>query len=400
MGANRDIRCTITNRTSVTFTRHNSQLCHGDWMDDLDPFFNFNSIGPNETKSFGVKSATLSVGTGASGWLTLVNKKSSVLGWDEYLYFEINNPYISDRSTRHFVGKTDVADPSPEDAHQSSEFDPPGKSVTFQIARPFASQIPSNLWEQVSDLPGLVAYTITLPVTGFLDLGMPGAVVIDVEILQFDSQGNSPVTVWEQPFTKGQPLDLKLGDFKLTVLNKQISSLKIAAFHKITFFDASGNSVEFSNAGNSNTLLIDYVGDEWNDRIVGGTVQWVAPFGDAYAQINEEGLSGVILYEEPNFIVKSSPGLPIFTKPRHQTLGIGLYNLPHNESAGTEMHLGVRPDSISSVKVGDGYYIVLFDDLNQTGNQLTLTQNTAAIAPEWNDRAKSVKIGLGNPYLR
>ena len=80
--------------------------------------------------------------------------------------------------------------------------------------------------------------------------------------------------------------------------------------------------------------------------------------------------------------------------------GCTLYNLPHNESTGTEMHLGVRPDRISSVKVGAGYYIVLFDGLDQTGNQLFLTQNTAAIAPEWNDRVKSVKIGLGNPHLR
>lgn len=62
----------------------------------------------------------------------------------------------------------------------------------------------------------------------------------------------------------------------------------------------------------------------------------------------------------------------------------------------------VRPKTISSVKVGEGYIAVLYDRSlaeKAQAKSITLKQNTSIMPPEWNDRAMSLEV-LTTPRVR
>ncbi|MGG9961011.1 hypothetical protein [Ferruginibacter sp. SUN106] len=125
-------------------------------------------------------------------------------------------------------------------------------------------------------------------------------------------------------------------------------------------------------------------------------------FGDIVTTQNtENNLIGAMIYEDWHYNKESDSTLPLFAKARSQHLAAGEYDLPYEPDIRTGGRwgsfgkvLGVRPDTISSLKIGNGYYVELFDMVGRTGNSITLSENTPEIPASWNDKAKSIIVTL------
>jgi hypothetical protein len=108
-------------------------------------------------------------------------------------------------------------------------------------------------------------------------------------------------------------------------------------------------------------------------------------------------LNGVILYEDWKYNVDSPRG-SILTRPRAQRFEPGEYNLPYqtpfNINGRPGLRLGVRPNSVSSLKIGSGYYLELFDEKDWTGQSITVNENKWVMPDGWNDRVKSFRVLL------
>lgn len=76
--------------------------------------------------------------------------------------------------------------------------------------------------------------------------------------------------------------------------------------------------------------------------------------------------------------------------------GVGDYNLAALQAK------GVRNDVISSLKISQGYKVILYMDDNFTGTATTLTADAACLNATWNDKVTSMRVvpngdtGLGN----
>lgn len=106
----------------------------------------------------------------------------------------------------------------------------------------------------------------------------------------------------------------------------------------------------------------------------------------------EPGLEGVVMYEDFKFNTQSNQ---IGLKPISQQFkNEGTYNLPYDPSTNLRfINLNiVRPNSISSIKVGEGYYCELYDQLNGKGNRLEVNRNMDILPTNWNDKALSIVV--------
>lgn len=78
----------------------------------------------------------------------------------------------------------------------------------------------------------------------------------------------------------------------------------------------------------------------------------------------------------------------------HAGLPIGAYKL-----AGLQLK-GVQNDEISSIKVAEGYKVVLFEHENFAGDSIVLTASSPSLGSNWDEKASSVKVlANGNPNL-
>jgi hypothetical protein len=126
------------------------------------------------------------------------------------------------------------------------------------------------------------------------------------------------------------------------------------------------------------------------------------PFGDVPPPTKKEtdpSLRGIRVYEDWKYNAESNRSLQGLLRVRSQNFEAGDYNLPYEPefiSSGRfpfpVKALGVRPDSISSLKVGTDFYIELYDQLGQQGNMITLSENTPIMPNGWNDRVKSIRV--------
>jgi hypothetical protein len=113
-------------------------------------------------------------------------------------------------------------------------------------------------------------------------------------------------------------------------------------------------------------------------------------------------LRGVRLYEDWKYNLESSSRLAdrfLLGGVRSQNFDVGEYDLPYDEEfifngrfPFPVLQLGVRPDSVSSLKVGTGYYVELYDQLGQRGEMKSISENTPIMPDGWNDRVKSIRV--------
>jgi hypothetical protein len=126
-------------------------------------------------------------------------------------------------------------------------------------------------------------------------------------------------------------------------------------------------------------------------------------FGDVPPPTNKEtdpSLRGIRVYEDWKYNAESDTSLSPLTRVRSQNFEAGDYDLPYEPefiSSGRfpfpAIVLGVRRDSISSLKVGTNFYVELYDQLGQQGNMITISENTPIMPNGWNDRVKSIRVG-------
>lgn len=118
--------------------------------------------------------------------------------------------------------------------------------------------------------------------------------------------------------------------------------------------------------------------------------------GEPIPPNTEPNLKGVIVYEDWKFNSESDRTGPAILRVRSQRFGVGEYNLAFEPEfqigGGWGKLMGVRPDSISSLKVGSGYYVELFDQRDWVGNKLEISENTPILQADWNDRTKSMIV--------
>jgi hypothetical protein len=209
------------------------------------------------------------------------------------------------------------------------------------------------------------------------------------------------------------------GIYDSLVQNDELSSYILAPATSVTFYehiDKGGANFVDVNHG-SEEKRIGYIGNEWNDRISSIVVEPVYPFGEQPAPLDTQAnLNGVLVFEDWRFNQESDRSLGIFDRVRSQQFDSGDYNLPYEPSIfvrDNPVHVfGVRPKTISSIKVGSGYYVEIFDEENFKGNMLTIVESTSDIrvlrkehynvtsveqAKIWNDRAMSLKVRNNAP---
>jgi hypothetical protein len=105
-------------------------------------------------------------------------------------------------------------------------------------------------------------------------------------------------------------------------------------------------------------------------------------------------LRGIRVYEDWKYNVGSG-----FIPALVQNFDAGDYDLPYEPefSMGGRFPfpvrvIGVQPDSISSLKIGNGYYVELYDQLGQKGTMIKVSENTPIMPDGWNDRVKSIGV--------
>ncbi len=139
-------------------------------------------------------------------------------------------------------------------------------------------------------------------------------------------------------------------------------------------------------------------------EITGEIMAKIIPgFGDHFQPSGKEpGLKGVKVYEDWKYNRESLQSLGPFSRARSQQFDEGVYNLPYEPDLPGRRFgrlLGVRPNAISSIKVGEGYFCELFDGPDQTGSRLEVAGNAEVLPPAWNDKAVCLVVSkTGVPH--
>ncbi|TYP99302.1 putative secreted protein (Por secretion system target) [Tenacibaculum adriaticum] len=131
---------------------------------------------------------------------------------------------------------------------------------------------------------------------------------------------------------------------------------------------------------------------------VDGTGAGNAGYGgySAYGSIGSYSVTGTI---PPGGNINSSTGLVTVYKDCNYTgfsggLEIGDYNLARLNS------LGVLNDDISSIRIIEGYKVILYQDDNFTGGSVVLGGDLSCFDTTWNDKVSSVRVlANGDPNV-
>lgn len=232
------------------------------------------------------------------------------------------------------------------------------------------------------------------------------------------------ITLFEHINFEGSSVRLENGRFNLGEqrpdLECKVSSFILDGRTSVTFSNYDLESiallrsrvlVSYENFNQSPTRVADVgrFNDDWESLSVE-----MIPFGDfgpGTTQLDvEPGLEGIEAFVDWRFN-SDGPRLGLF-EASSQKFGPDEYNLPVNVSLewsrGRDLHRrGIPPFSISSVKVGQGYCVELFDLPDFLGNKLTLVESCADIrslnpahytsqevsaARAWNDRVASLRV--------
>jgi hypothetical protein len=206
---------------------------------------------------------------------------------------------------------------------------------------------------------------------------------------------------WRQDLDHGTYNAVRRGGFvSPNPINDEISSFILGPYTEVTFFehvDFGGDSIKFIN----NTPLTQehpFMDANWNDKVssvivVGLFGQQTPPDGTV-----EEGLVGVILYA--GYDRRASEGIDPLNIMSIQRFDVGKYTLPVNlEYARNGVpwltKFGLQPKSVSSVSVGKGFYLDIFDE---TDARATVHKNIDDLQTiGWNNRITKIEVHLLGP---
>jgi hypothetical protein len=105
----------------------------------------------------------------------------------------------------------------------------------------------------------------------------------------------------------------------------------------------------------------------------------------------QPGMIGVRAFVDSNFNRDTGGGFGLRT--RAQNFNVGEYpQLQTLVVIGTKLRQGIAPNAISSVLVGNGFYAELYDQPNFGGRKLEISQNTAVMPGDWNDKTQSLRV--------
>jgi hypothetical protein len=203
-------------------------------------------------------------------------------------------------------------------------------------------------------------------------------------------------------------------------LEGEVSSYILDGFTKVSFsnYDLDpliriGARTYFSDENYSqDPKEVAYVGDTWNDTFESIVVERIdVGFGQPSAPLDvDPNIKGVTVFVDWKFN-QDSPRFRPF-ESRSQTFAVGEFNLPFNEpidwiGGRRFFRPGIQPFSISSIKVGKGFYVELFDQSNFLGDPLIIVESCQDIrllnpnryksaevqrAKSWNDRTVSLRV--------
>lgn len=175
--------------------------------------------------------------------------------------------------------------------------------------------------------------------------------------------------------------------------NDSVSSLKISPFTKATLYsdqnpDRGSKYVRENNS--ATTLDIPYIGDDWNDIVSALKVESLPAQGIGNITENaatEENLQGIKIYKYPDFLNEETA---VQLKGGNHILP------PHAIKIGRFMgwtNADMLNNDISSIKVGKGYYAIIYDKEDFTGNMLYVTHNTPRLSSlGWDNKASSISV--------
>lgn len=157
------------------------------------------------------------------------------------------------------------------------------------------------------------------------------------------------------------------------------------------------NDLETQGAYTRSGTITLTAGQKYNIEL-----QYAEGNGDAFCHLQWESASQARqiipraqLYSRPD---TSSGPVTVYENAQyggfHAGLPIGAYKL-----AGLELK-GVQNDEISSLKIAEGYKVVLFEHENFAGDSIILTSGNTNLSASWNNKASSIKVlANGNPNL-
>lgn len=278
-----------------------------------------------------------------------------------------------------------------------------------------AKSIIQPLQPNFVDIPGIIGMICIL----MEEDGLPDNSAIvgyDALVSSFTSELNREIAYLGATITKFEDQTIK------AITNAVSNAVKNAIRNEIGAGDAIwafivgadqqvGQKILFKNSDELIPVKVIPIIERWTgeagDWEINGEVnsrEIIPPFGDITIPSKKEpNLSGVIVYEDWKFNSESVQPSNPFLRVRKQKFAEGTFNLPFERDFSTRGQygrtLGVRPNTISSIKIGEGYYCELFSDLDAKGESIEINQNTEALIPTWNDRAKSIKVSkVGVPH--
>jgi hypothetical protein len=233
------------------------------------------------------------------------------------------------------------------------------------------------------------------------------------------SEPGPGVMVYEHDGYSGRSQFFKAGRYDVGDLNMigndVISSFQISPGCSIEFFETAGFQDPINKFENTYVRQTDghasfHPGNDLTSSLIvtskdGGQIppdfgHEVPPGPDVMV-----GLRGVRLFEHDNY----NQGPSLGTGPTGQKLatffGVGLHNLQRvyeteiqrgfrgsYRQALLAMFYGVGPLQCSSLQVGQGYYVKLFDQPDGQGEHILIDSSLKQMPQNWNDRAVSIEV--------
>ena len=178
---------------------------------------------------------------------------------------------------------------------------------------------------------------------------------------------NEAVTLYMDCNYRGYSKSLGEGSYRvyeLGISNDQLSSIRVPRGYSITLYqddNFQGSSTRYEED-------IPCLPVNWNDRTssIVITRRW-----NNFGWNNNNNAVVVTLFSDCNY-----GGL-------NKSLGTGTYKY---------YELGIGNDQLSSIRISNGYSLVLFQDDNFQGQSITYLDDVACLNPNWNKKVSSVII--------
>ncbi|HSU28320.1 MAG TPA: beta/gamma crystallin-related protein [Chitinophagaceae bacterium] len=156
--------------------------------------------------------------------------------------------------------------------------------------------------------------------------------------------------------------------YDLGIGNDKLSSIRISNGYSITLFqddNYQGSSIVYNDD-------VSCLSANWNERASSVIISKIGNNNPGGWNNNNNNNASVTLYSDCNY------------SGAYSMLAPGYHNL---------YTLGISNDVLSSIRIPNGYYVILYEDDNYKGASTTIYNDTYCLPGSWDNRTSSIYVG-------